>query len=89
MVRTVHTTSESGAEFFRENFNEYPSCFDYRRTDGIGRATALAFAKEGAQVVVSGRSDEEGQKLVTEIRKAARKRSLSAPMYAEKKTYGT
>jgi NAD(P)-dependent dehydrogenase (short-subunit alcohol dehydrogenase family) len=37
---------------------------------GIGRATALAFAKEGAQVVVSGRRDEEGQKLVAEIRKA-------------------
>jgi NAD(P)-dependent dehydrogenase (short-subunit alcohol dehydrogenase family) len=37
---------------------------------GIGRATALAFAKEGAQVVVSGRRDEEGQKLVVEIRKA-------------------
>ncbi len=35
---------------------------------GIGRATALAFAKEGAQLVVSGRRDEEG-KLVTEIRK--------------------
>src|SRR6202021_738079 len=37
---------------------------------GIGRATAFAFAKEGAQVVVSGRHDEEGQKLVSEIRKA-------------------
>src|ERR1700674_4595426 len=37
---------------------------------GIGRATAFAFAKEGAQVVVSGRRDEEGQKLVSEIRKA-------------------
>src|SRR5580765_4258058 len=37
---------------------------------GIGRATALAFAKEGAQVVVSGRREEEGQKLVSEIRKA-------------------
>jgi NAD(P)-dependent dehydrogenase (short-subunit alcohol dehydrogenase family) len=36
---------------------------------GIGRATALAFANEGAQVVVSGRRDEEGQKLVSEIRK--------------------
>ena len=36
---------------------------------GIGRATALAFANEGAQVVVSGRRDEEGQKLVNEIRK--------------------
>jgi NAD(P)-dependent dehydrogenase (short-subunit alcohol dehydrogenase family) len=37
---------------------------------GIGRATAFAFAKEGAQVVVSGRRDEEGQKVVGEIRKA-------------------
>jgi NAD(P)-dependent dehydrogenase (short-subunit alcohol dehydrogenase family) len=36
---------------------------------GIGRATALAFAKEGAQVVVSGRRDEEGRKLVAELRK--------------------
>jgi NAD(P)-dependent dehydrogenase (short-subunit alcohol dehydrogenase family) len=36
---------------------------------GIGRATALAFAKEGALVVVSGRRDEEGRKLVGEIRK--------------------
>ena len=36
---------------------------------GIGRATALAFAKEGAQLVVSGRRDEVGQKLVAELRK--------------------
>jgi NAD(P)-dependent dehydrogenase (short-subunit alcohol dehydrogenase family) len=36
---------------------------------GIGRATAIAFAKEGAHTVVSGRRDEEGKKLVTELRK--------------------
>jgi NAD(P)-dependent dehydrogenase (short-subunit alcohol dehydrogenase family) len=36
---------------------------------GIGRATALAFASEGALIVVSGRRDEEGKKLVAEIRK--------------------
>ena len=36
---------------------------------GIGRATAVAFAKEGARVVVSGRRDEEGKKLVGEMRK--------------------
>src|SRR6202007_2708859 len=35
---------------------------------GIGRAAALAFAKEGAHVVVSGRHDEEGKKLVAELR---------------------
>jgi NAD(P)-dependent dehydrogenase (short-subunit alcohol dehydrogenase family) len=35
---------------------------------GIGRATALAFAREGADVVVSGRRDDAGQALVIELR---------------------
>jgi NAD(P)-dependent dehydrogenase (short-subunit alcohol dehydrogenase family) len=35
---------------------------------GIGRATALAFAREGAHVVISGRRDEEGRKLEAELR---------------------
>ena len=35
---------------------------------GIGRATALAFAREGAHVVASGRREEEGKKLVEELR---------------------
>jgi NAD(P)-dependent dehydrogenase (short-subunit alcohol dehydrogenase family) len=34
---------------------------------GIGRAAALAFAREGASVVVSGRREESGQSLVTEL----------------------
>jgi NAD(P)-dependent dehydrogenase (short-subunit alcohol dehydrogenase family) len=34
---------------------------------GIGRATALAFAKEGARVVVSGRREAEGKALETEL----------------------
>src|SRR5580704_8362945 len=36
---------------------------------GIGRATALAYANEGACVVISGRREEEGKKLVAELRK--------------------
>jgi NAD(P)-dependent dehydrogenase (short-subunit alcohol dehydrogenase family) len=34
---------------------------------GIGRATALAFAKEGATVVVSGRREAEGKALEAEL----------------------
>ena len=36
---------------------------------GIGRATALAFAKEGARLVIAGRRDEAGHNLVTELRR--------------------
>jgi NAD(P)-dependent dehydrogenase (short-subunit alcohol dehydrogenase family) len=35
---------------------------------GIGRATALAFAQDGARVVISGRRDDAGQALVAELR---------------------
>jgi NAD(P)-dependent dehydrogenase (short-subunit alcohol dehydrogenase family) len=35
---------------------------------GIGRATAFAFAKEGARLVVSGRHDDAGRALVAELR---------------------
>jgi NAD(P)-dependent dehydrogenase (short-subunit alcohol dehydrogenase family) len=35
---------------------------------GIGRATAFAFAKKGAKVVVAGRRDEAGQVLADELR---------------------
>ena len=35
---------------------------------GIGRATALAFAKEGARIVVSGRHGEAGAALAAELR---------------------
>lgn len=35
---------------------------------GIGRATALAFARAGADIVVSGRRDDAGQALAGELR---------------------
>jgi NAD(P)-dependent dehydrogenase (short-subunit alcohol dehydrogenase family) len=35
---------------------------------GIGRATAFAFARDGARVVVSGRREEQGQALLGELR---------------------
>ncbi len=47
----------------------HPCRFDYGALTGIGRATALAFAQEGAHVVVSGRREGEGEKLVAELRK--------------------
>jgi NAD(P)-dependent dehydrogenase (short-subunit alcohol dehydrogenase family) len=34
---------------------------------GIGRATALAFAREGARIVVSGRHADKGKALVSEL----------------------
>ena len=35
---------------------------------GIGRAAAVAFARKGARVVVSGRHNDKGQALATELR---------------------
>ena len=35
---------------------------------GIGRAAAIAFARQGDRVVVSGRQAQAGQALVTELR---------------------
>ncbi|MGF6782172.1 NAD(P)-dependent dehydrogenase (short-subunit alcohol dehydrogenase family) [Paraburkholderia sp. GAS334] len=35
---------------------------------GIGRATAIAFAREGNRLVVSGRREEAGQTLAAELR---------------------
>jgi NAD(P)-dependent dehydrogenase (short-subunit alcohol dehydrogenase family) len=35
---------------------------------GIGRATAIDFARQGARIVVSGRRDEMGQELAAELR---------------------
>ena len=42
-------------------------------TSGIGEATALLFAREGAAVSVSGRSAERGRKVVAEIEQSGGK----------------
>jgi len=39
-------------------------------TSGIGRATAIAFARQGAKVVLSGRREKEGRETVEVIEKA-------------------
>jgi NAD(P)-dependent dehydrogenase (short-subunit alcohol dehydrogenase family) len=39
-------------------------------TSGIGRATALLFAQEGAKVAVLGRSEERGREVAAEIERA-------------------
>lgn len=38
-------------------------------TSGIGKATAIAFARAGAKVVLSGRREKEGAQVVEEIKK--------------------
>lgn len=39
-------------------------------TSGIGRATALLFAREGARLALTGRNDERGRAVAAEIRAA-------------------
>ena len=38
-------------------------------TSGIGKATAVAFARAGAKVVLSGRREQEGAEVVRQIKK--------------------
>ena len=66
---TTKETLESSTAQPRKNNGTTPVVLITGALAGIGRATALAFAHEGARVVVSGRHDDEGQKLGTELRK--------------------
>ena len=45
------------------------------------RATALAFAREGARIVVSGRHDDKGNALVSELQELALKPRSSNPTF--------
>lgn len=40
----------------------------YGGTSGLGEATARLYAKEGAKVVVAGRSEERGNEIVSSIK---------------------
>jgi NAD(P)-dependent dehydrogenase (short-subunit alcohol dehydrogenase family) len=53
---------------------------------GIGRATAAAFAKNGASVVASGRREAEGKALEAELRSLGAERLSSAPTCGMKTT---
>ena len=48
--------------------NNHPVVLITGALTGIGRATAVAFAQEGARFVISGRREDDGQALVTELR---------------------
>ena len=49
-------------------------------TSGIGEATALLFAAEGAEVAITGRNAARGAAVVKRIKKTAEARSFCAPM---------
>src|SRR5256885_16265939 len=46
---------------------------------GIGRATAIAFAKDGVRLVVSGRRETEGKALEAELRRLGAEASFIQP----------
>jgi short chain dehydrogenase len=49
---------------------------------GIGRATALAFAREGARIVASGRHDDKGKAYSLNSKNSALKPRSSNPTFA-------
>ena len=66
---TTKETLESSTAQSRKNNGTAPVVLITGALTGIGRATALAFAHDGARIVVSGRHDDEGQELVAELGK--------------------
>jgi NAD(P)-dependent dehydrogenase (short-subunit alcohol dehydrogenase family) len=52
----------------KERQDEHPVVLITGALTGIGRASAVAFAKGGSRVVISGRHEEAGQTLATELR---------------------
>src|SRR5204863_700468 len=52
----------------RRSSNETSGCLDYGRLDGHRPSRGPGFPKEGSRIVVSGRHEEAGQALTTELR---------------------
>jgi NAD(P)-dependent dehydrogenase (short-subunit alcohol dehydrogenase family) len=52
-------------------------------TSGIGQATALALARDGAEVVVHGRNEERGTETVRRIKEAGGRASFAAANLAD------
>jgi NAD(P)-dependent dehydrogenase (short-subunit alcohol dehydrogenase family) len=56
------------------------------RLTGIGRATAVAFAKEGARVIACGRREADSKALEAELRNLGAEGASSAPTCAARTT---
>ena len=56
-------------------------------TLGLGYDGALAFASEGAKVVISGRRVKEGEEAAAAIRQAGGRRSSCPPTCPRKRTW--
>jgi hypothetical protein len=65
---------------FNESFLDGGS--DDRCLDCLGRATALAFAREGHQIIVSGSHGDAGEELPMSSARRVLRRSSSAPTCA-------
>ena len=51
-------------------------------TSGIGEATALLFAREGAKIAITGRNEKRGHAVTEEFWKLAARPSSCAPTFA-------
>ena len=55
-------------------------------TSGIGKTTAIEFARAGAKVVLTGRREKEGAQVIAEIKKLGGDAASSAPMSRKMRT---